>query len=108
MVYPYAAAWLNTNWVFSARHDTHCKAVLLARLVEAEIVFPLLWDSHQYGRGQPHYACWYDSVFLGKSQAVTLRMLDIHPLSRGAEAYPPFLPRLRLSASRVPTPKAQA
>ena len=96
---PYAAAWLNTNRFFSAYHDMHCKAVLLARLVEAEIAFPLLRDSHQYGCGQPHYACWYDSVFLGKSQAVTLRTLDIHPLYRGAEAYPSFLPRLRLSAS---------
>ena len=108
MVCPYAAAWLNTNRFFLAFHDTHCKAVLLARPVEAEIVFPLLWDSHQYERGQPHYACWYDSVFLGKSQTVTLGTLDIHPLYRGTEAYPSFLPRLPLSASRVPTPEAQA
>ena len=57
---------------------------------------------------QPHDACWYDSVFLGKSQAVMLRTLDIHPLYRGAEAYPSFLPRLRLFASRVLTPEAQA
>ena len=27
------------------------EAVSLARLVEAEIVFPLFRDSHQYGRG---------------------------------------------------------
>ena len=45
--------------------------------------------------------------FLDKSQVVTLRTLDIHPLYRGAEAYPSLLPRLRLSAPRVPTLEAQ-
>ena len=32
------------------------EVVSLARLVEAEIVFPLFRDSHQYGRGLPHRA----------------------------------------------------
>ena len=63
---------------------------------------------HQYGSVQPHDACWYDSVFLGKSQAATLRTLDIHPLYKGAEAYPSFPPLLRLFAPRVPTPETQA
>ena len=30
---------------------TYREAVFLTRLVKAEIVSPLLWDSHQYGRG---------------------------------------------------------
>ena len=31
--------------------STFSEAVSLARPVEAEIVFPLFWDSHQYVRG---------------------------------------------------------
>ena len=37
--------------VFLNQHRTYREAVFLTRLVKAEIVSPLLQDSHQYGRG---------------------------------------------------------
>ena len=42
---------------------------------------------------------------LDKSQAVTLRTLDTHPLYKGVEAYASFLPLLLLLTPRVPTPE---
>ena len=53
MVCPYAAAWFDTNRFFSACHDTHYKAVLLARLVEAEIVSPYCGIPINTGVGIP-------------------------------------------------------
>ena len=42
---------------------------------------------------------------LDKSQAVTPRTLDIHPLYKGAEAYTCFRPLLLLLAPRAPALK---
>ena len=40
-----------TRIVLLSHLSAFSEAVSLARLVEAEIVFPLFRDSHQYGRG---------------------------------------------------------
>ena len=45
---------------------------------------------------------------LDKSQAVTLRTLDIHPFYKGVKAYASLPPPLLLLAPRVLTPKTQA
>ena len=45
---------------------------------------------------------------LDKSQAFTLRTLDIHPFYKGVKAYASFPPPLLLLAPRVLTPKTQA
>ena len=74
--------------IFLNQHCTYREAVSLTRLVKAEIVSPLLRDSHQYGRGQPSRARWYDFSILGKFQTATRRTLDIHPLYKGAKACP--------------------
>ena len=47
------------------------EAVSLARLVEAEIVFPLFRDSHQYGRGKPNRARSHAPSIEGGFQTVT-------------------------------------
>ena len=62
------------------------EAVFLARLVEAEIVFPLFRDSHKYGRGQPNRARCHAPSIEGGFQTVTGTALGILPLYNETKA----------------------